>query len=191
MRLLYQSLGAIVAVVVVTRLLLPGSGRGRYMVGCLAVAAAVTSALALTSIDSQLRVMTVNRRDYKSTEAAGFRRHQKENLTGEKIGVNTQFSDWVLQRIPGHDTYYLAMTPSGVAGSATHWLTWRMLPHVPTAIEGQNGAGGLIAPSAKKAAEADWIVFYGVDPRRWSLRKQVRVKLQRYSKFLAIGKVRS
>jgi hypothetical protein len=189
-RLLYETLGILAVTAVVARIFVATGTRARYSVACIAVAAALTGVLAISAVDDQFAVWKQNRTNFRTARAAGFTEEAAENRVGEAIGVNSAFTDWVRQRIPGHDTYYLVMPKHPGYGSLAVWLTWRMLPHVATAIEGQRGDGAAIPPSAKDAAKADWVVFYGLEPRRWALRKQIPLEVRGYARGLAIGRRR-
>jgi hypothetical protein len=191
MSLLLQTVGILVATVLVARVVLAGAGPRRYVVACLAVVAAVTATLAFTSVDSQLKVMGDNRKADDAARAAGATDDGLFNLSGQRLGVNTAFTDWVRTAMPGHDTYYLVMSPGPEVSAMPHWITYRMLPHVATAIEGQDGTNAPQPPSAPNATKADWVVFYGVEPRKWALRKQFHMRLRHFAPGLALGRIES
>jgi hypothetical protein len=189
-RLLYETLGILAVTVVVARVFVVNGVRARYSVACIAVAAALTSVLALTTITDQFAVLKEQRTNFKTARAVGFDEHAAENRVGDNIGVSAAFTDWARQRIPGHDTYYLVMNKDAGYGALPHWLTWALLPHVATAIEGQQGNGKALPPSVGAARKADWVIFYGVNPRRWALRREVPVEIQGYAQGLAIARRR-
>jgi hypothetical protein len=191
MSLLLQTVGILVATVLVARVVFAGAGPRRYALACLAVVAALTATLAFTSVDSQLRAMKTNREANAAAREAGATDEVLLNLSGQRVGVNTAFTDWVRTAIPGHDTYYLVMAPGAEVAGLPHWITYRMLPHVATHIEGQDGTNSARPASVAGAAEADWIVFYGVEPRNWSLRKRFHLRLHHFAPGLALGQRRS
>jgi hypothetical protein len=80
------------------------------------------------------------------------------------------------------------MAPGAEVDPLPHWITWRMLPHVPTYIEGQQGAHTAAPPSRADAEKADWVVFYGIEPRSWALRRQVKLDVQHFAPGLSIGR---
>ena len=67
---------------------------------------------------------------------------------GTSLGVDVTFIDWARRRIPGEDTYYVM--PRGIAGPSDvyQWLTYQMFPHL----------------SAESPEDADWLIFYDVEP---------------------------
>jgi hypothetical protein len=139
-------------------------------------------------MDDQFRSMATNRALSAQLEKQGLKEHDLDNLVGQRTGVNTGFTDFVLQHLPRDTSYYLAMSPGPEVGANAHWITWRMLPHVPTGVEGQRGDGIVNAPSLKTASKADWVVFYGLEPKRWALRNQVKLRLQRFAPKFWIGR---
>jgi hypothetical protein len=187
MRLLFETLGVLVAAFLLARFAFP-SARGRYTAACLLVAAAVSAPLAFGTIDTRLRAMAASRKVVDEQKARRMSQQDIENQFGQRTGVNTDFTDWVLRRVPARDSYYLAMTPGAEGGGLAHWITWRMLPHVPTAIEGQRGDGIVNPPDRAAAAKAEWVVFYGLEPRRWALRDRVKLRLQRFAPKFWLGR---
>lgn len=188
MRLIAETLGVLVAAVLLARFALPSAGPRRYVFACLIVAAAVSAPLAFASMDDQFRSMATNRTLYAQERKQGLSDHDIDNLIGQRTGVNTGFTDFVLRRLPGDATYYLAVSPGPEAGGVAHWITWRMLPHVPTGIEGQRGDGIVNPPSLATAQKADWVVFYGLEPKRWALRGRVQLRLQRFAPKFWVGR---
>ena len=172
-----QTLGVIAATVLVARFLPTAIGSNRYMSACLVVTAAVSSILFFNEVDRGVRQMKEERntiggtaqaycsgapcrpyRDLSATEAT--------DQVGTRMGVNAGFVEWVRSRLRG-DSYYLAMTAAPEAGAFPQWITYRLLPSLATGIEGQLGNGKVRSGSLTLAKESDWIVFYGVDPRKW------------------------
>src|SRR3954447_7631936 len=93
MRVLLQTAGVGVATILAARLLFPAAGRRRYMLACLTIAAGVTVPLAFGSMADQFRAMDVNRL------TAGAQR--QVNFGGQRVGVNTDFTDFALARMRG------------------------------------------------------------------------------------------
>jgi hypothetical protein len=199
MRFLLQTTGVLVAALLVARLVFAGAGPRRYALACLAVAACVSVPLAFASMGSQLEQFAQQwpTRDAAAADACPkppcrpFTDVDVQNIYGQRLGVNIAFLDWVQARLPPGDSYYLVMPQGPELAGTPHWITYRMLPHLPTDIEGQPGNYKPRSPSAANAAKADWIVFYSVDTRRWALRKRFRLRVETFAPGFALARRRT
>jgi hypothetical protein len=190
MRTLTETIGVLAAAVLLACFAFPWAGRARYVLACVVVAAAVSVPLAFGTMNSQIGALAANheavlklQREQHPSQAA------IDNIVGARTGVNTAFTDFARANMPPGSTYYLAVTPGLEAGGVAHWITWRFLPHIPTGIEGQRGDGVVNPPSLKDAQKADYVVFYGLDPKKWRLRDQVKLgRLKRFAPRYFVAK---
>jgi hypothetical protein len=119
--------------------------RMRY--GSAATAAVIAVAMALGGANTWSGIQGFHDR---SKGSSGIDVASASVAGGAKLGLNTAFLYWARARIPANGTFYLY--PAGPASDAAtyQWSTYQLAPRL----------------SVDKPDEADWLVFYGVDPAK-------------------------
>jgi hypothetical protein len=174
-----QTLGVVAAAVLVAKLIPVEARANKYTLSCLVVTAVLSLVLFFSEVDRGVRNMREQRSTLGETvqpycNGAPCRPYLKltateaTNQVGARLGVNDAFVQWVTDLLGSRDTYYLVMTTAPEAGAFPQWITYRLLPNLATGIEGQLGDGTIRPASLADAKSADSIVFYGVNPRKWT-----------------------
>jgi hypothetical protein len=195
--LLLQTVGVVAATVLVAKLIQAEIGSDRYLFSCIVVTAVFSLVLFFTQVDRGVRQMREERRTIGASSQAvcsgapcrpylNLTATEAINQVGARIGVNTSFVQWVRNRLRPGDSYYLVMTMSPGAAAAPQWITYRLLPHLATGIEGQLGNGTVRQGSPSAVSKADWVIFYDVDPRKWPTARVNQGHLERLSPTFAL-----
>ena len=78
-------------------------------------------------------------------------------------GLQVGFAEWIRSRIKPGDRFYLV--PSPTRDEAVYqWFTYRLLPSLMT----------------EKPEQADWLVFYGINPRETGLTHLIKGVAEQY-----------
>ena len=85
--------------------------------------------------------------------------------------VNAQFAEWIRGRLRPGETYFIV--PSAARDDAVYqWLTYRLLPNFAVA----------------RASQADWLVFYGAEPRKGRYRGARVGRVERFAPQFSIAR---
>lgn len=145
MRLIFTSLALLGGAALISALIADARPwRTRFSMSMAAVAVAIAAALIGANIWTSVEGFQ-NRAEATSGVTYG----QATVAGGSALGQNTAFLDWARTRIPEDATFYFY--PVGPASDSTNyqWGTYQLGPRI----------------SVDDPDRADWLVFYGVDPR--------------------------
>jgi hypothetical protein len=150
MRLIVTFLALLVAVAVVTGLLREARGDGdehpwrpQFALAAAAVAVGLMVAVIGSSIWSNVDGQRARARATEQLDPNGARLSG-----GAKLGLNVGFLDWARGLIPEGQDYYLYPSGPGTDSAVYQWSTYQLTPRLSVVDPGQ----------------ADWLVFYGVEP---------------------------
>lgn len=189
MQLLAEILGALVAgalVVVVLRQLDAEPARAFGAVALVAVS--VAAVLAVPNLRSSVAALLAQRSEY-----AGLTSAEAQVKGGADLGVDVAFLAWVREHLGEGETFHLeigrvpgeAEFEGGGVQQATifAWATFQLAPHLlveqsPSAHDVASGEG----------RNADWIVFYGMSPKKYPAKHLGKVLT--YAPNFAIARTR-
>ena len=172
MNLLVQTLGVIVASVLLARVLPEGGTRLGHVRACLLVGAVVFLVNFAAGV-----VLGVRGADAGRERWAPLTQREAEAQVVAEYQIPTDFLEWVRGRLRPAETYHLALSDSsresygGWYGFHIHWITYRLLPHVAIA-----------APD-----DADRVILYGVPRAQWPRARGRRLAVDEFSRGLALG----
>jgi hypothetical protein len=175
--LLLQTVGVLAAAVLLVRIFRPSGDRSRYATAAVAVVTVLSLVLFFAKADRGVKRMSENRDLLGQTAEPfcagapckaflGLSESEGIDQVGARLGVNVPFVNRIRERVEPGERYYLVITKEPSAAAFPQWITYRLLPRLATGIEGHRGDGRIEPGSRTAASEADWVIYYGVDPRR-------------------------
>jgi hypothetical protein len=88
-------------------------------------------------------------------------------------GLQVAFAEWIRAQLKPGDSFYLV--PSPTRDEAVYqWFTYRLIPSLMT----------------EKPEQADWLVFYGINPRETGLTNLIKGVAEQYGPGYSLARTR-
>ena len=141
MQLVVVGLAVAAAAVAVEAILRTTPGHGGSLVAVVTALALVVGAGTLWDSGASLRDAASRSTTSPEAEAAG----------GRALAMNVEFLAWAQERMDAGETFFMPPAGPGNDVSQYQWATYQLFPSL----------------SVARPEDADWIVFYELEPRSW------------------------